>query len=87
MDNILEWIEKWYVENCDGDWEHNNGIKIDTLENPGWSIIIDLKGTKYFKENIEKVVAENDNNVWYSYHIDSGKFMAFGSSTGRSQKQ
>ncbi len=30
---------------CDGEWEHDYGIKIETLDNPGWLVSIDLLGT------------------------------------------
>lgn len=35
----------WYVRECDDDWEHSYGVKIDTLDNPGWTIAIDLRET------------------------------------------
>lgn len=24
---IIEWLENWYSQNCDGDWEHFYGVK------------------------------------------------------------
>lgn len=39
------WLQAWYVEQCNGDWEHSYGITITTLDNPGWSVAIDLAGT------------------------------------------
>ena len=44
-DNDLDWLMNWYVRACNGDWEHTYGIKIDTLDNPGWLLEIDLKET------------------------------------------
>ena len=44
-DNLL-WLMNWYAQQCDGDWEHENGIKIGTLDNPGWYIKIMLGGTE-----------------------------------------
>ena len=35
----------WYASQCGGDWEHHFGVKIDTLDNPGWRVVIDLVGT------------------------------------------
>lgn len=43
--DVLDWLADWYQSQCDGDWEHGNGLLIDTLDNPGWSIKIDLAGT------------------------------------------
>jgi hypothetical protein len=31
----LEFIVAWFARHCDGDWEHDLGIRIATLDNPG----------------------------------------------------
>lgn len=41
----LEWLMNWYVRKCNNDWEHSFGVKIDTLDNPGWTVEIDLRET------------------------------------------
>ena len=38
-------LQKWYQANCDGEWEHRYGISIGTLDNPGWTVKIDLIDT------------------------------------------
>ena len=43
--DILKWLEKWYFSMCDGSWEHFYGVKIDTLDNPGWMVLIDIIDT------------------------------------------
>ena len=30
---------------CDNDWEHSYGVEIGTLDNPGWTLKIDLRDT------------------------------------------
>ncbi|MBY0204438.1 Imm53 family immunity protein [Paenibacillus cucumis (ex Kampfer et al. 2016)] len=32
----LAWIQHRYDQNCDGEWEHVYGVKIQTIDNPGW---------------------------------------------------
>ena len=27
----LEWLQKWYLEQCDGDWEHGYGVMGDGI--------------------------------------------------------
>jgi hypothetical protein len=46
LDNI-SWLEDWYEAQCNGDWDDGNGVKIDTLDNPGWMVTVDLNGTRY----------------------------------------
>lgn len=44
MDIIL-WLQRWYEENCTDEWQHFYGIKIETLDNPGWLVEIDIAET------------------------------------------
>ena len=45
--NLFEWLSKWYSSMCVDEWEHFYGIKIETLDNPGWIVTIDLLETCY----------------------------------------
>jgi hypothetical protein len=38
-------LTEWYRGQCDDSWEHQHGIKLDTLDNPGWMLTVDLIGT------------------------------------------
>jgi Immunity protein 53 len=41
----LDELGDWYRAQCDGDWEHTYGIHIETLDNPGWWVKVDLRDT------------------------------------------
>jgi hypothetical protein len=43
----LEWLQQWYAVQCNGDWEQDRGVTIDSLDNPGWWLKVDLAGTPY----------------------------------------
>ena len=45
-DDSLAWLMQWYLAECNSDWEHSYGVKIDTLDNPGWTLKIDLRETE-----------------------------------------
>ncbi|MDB1086593.1 immunity 53 family protein [Streptomyces sp. ACA25] len=45
-EHVLDWLQSWYAAQCDGGWEHEWGVTIDTLDNPGWTVRIDLDGTE-----------------------------------------
>jgi hypothetical protein len=34
----LAWLQGWYAEQCDSDWEHDESVSIGTLDNPGWRL-------------------------------------------------
>ena len=42
---IIARLSDWYQSQCNGTWEHELGIVIDTIDNPGWLVKIDLRGT------------------------------------------
>jgi hypothetical protein len=46
MNTVLERLQTWYSSHCDGEWEHDFGVQIGTLHNPGWTLRIDLTGTE-----------------------------------------
>ncbi|MEU0673121.1 Imm53 family immunity protein [Streptomyces sp. NPDC006172] len=41
----MRFIQSWYASNCDGEWEHEFGIRIATTDNPGWHIEVDVRET------------------------------------------
>ena len=76
--NDFLWLQEWYAGLCDGDWEHEYGIAIETLDNPGWSVIIHLNDTIYEDmpfEPVEENVSESD---WLFLKIEAGTFFGVG---------
>lgn len=72
--DLLAWLQSWYNQQCNGDWEHTQGVKIDTLDNPGWCVDIDLEDTEYeYKEFtlVEDLRTEDD---WVVCRVKDGKF-------------
>lgn len=43
--SIIARLQQWYLAECDGEWEHSYGVTIETLDNPGWFVSIDLSET------------------------------------------
>jgi hypothetical protein len=41
----LTWLQAWYASHRGDDWKNGVGISIDTLDNPGWTLRVDLHGT------------------------------------------
>ncbi|WP_055448852.1 immunity 53 family protein [Lacinutrix mariniflava] len=77
---ITEWIQHWFKNNCDGDWEHGDGIHISTLDNPGWDVEIDLSNTSLKNIEIPRILNENSKQDWYSVKIENQVFNASGDS-------
>ncbi|GLS05287.1 hypothetical protein GCM10007860_24370 [Chitiniphilus shinanonensis] len=75
---LLTWMEAWFSTCCNGKWEHGSGIKIETLDNPGWSVSIELAGTPYERVSMPDFVVERDDTDWVSCSIKDGVFRGFG---------
>ena len=78
MESDLSWLQGWYRAQCNGTWEHGQGVKIDTLDNPGWSVEIDLKGTPLEHVPMEKVVRDNGHDDWIRLEVKEGQFLGHG---------
>ena len=74
----LQWIQAWYQTQCNGDWEHSFGIKINTLDNPGWHVTIDLNETSLQGLTIPSTLADHSEEDWYVFKIENSKYEANG---------
>jgi hypothetical protein len=78
--NILSWMQKWYKNHCDGDWEHNENIVIGTVDNPGWQVTINLERTVCENKEFKTKIIENSETDWYHCFVKNGKFEGVGDS-------
>lgn len=78
MDSTLKRLQRWYEEQTDGDWEHQYGVIIETLDNPGWSLRIDLMDTSLHGRAFKDVVVERTDSDWIHARIQGAVFEAHG---------
>lgn len=76
--DILDWIQDWFKENCDGDWEHGEVIQITTIDNPGWEVEIDISNTSIASMELDWILNETSKQDWYGVKIADQKFTAAG---------
>lgn len=76
--NTFEWICEWFSSNCNRDWEHDFGLTIETIDNPGWSITIDTAETSTILPDKQWILIEVNELDWYGYKISNGRFEASG---------
>jgi hypothetical protein len=76
--DILEWIQHGYASQCDGDWEHGFGVRIDTLDNPGWQVTIDLQGTELEGLVVPYTLVENTEQDGYGFSVEGAKYRGGG---------
>lgn len=77
---LIEWIQNWFTNNCDGNWEKGEVIQITTLDNPGWEVEIDVSNTSLATLEIPWILNENSKQDWYGVKIENQRFSASGDS-------
>jgi hypothetical protein len=76
--NPVELLMAWYQSRCDGDWEHQYGIHITTLDNPGWALDVDLAETPYADCILSEEAVERSEHDWLFVEARDAKFRARG---------
>ena len=76
VETPISLLEKWYFERCNGDWEHSWGVKIETLDNPGWRLRINLNETRAENRVLERTRIDRSENDWMMYWVEERVFHA-----------
>jgi hypothetical protein len=71
--DALARLETWYLAQCNGDWEHSYGVKIGTLDNPGWCFEIDLQETVLDGRAFAPVQIERSELDWLTCSIEDDR--------------
>lgn len=82
MNNVIIEFAEWFSMECDGDWEHGEGITIESLDNPGWSLRICLDGTlladKAFNPIMKGDSEDFNDTTWLNCYKEGEFFYAYG---------
>ena len=74
----LDRLQKWYESHCDGEWEHGEGLVIESLDNPGWRVRISLRGTALESRQFQEISRLEPDRDWIRCWIEDGKFQGAG---------
>jgi hypothetical protein len=72
--DILEWLQAWYLAQCNGEWEHVHGVTISTLDNPGWRVSISLIDTTARGPKMQPYVSDRGDDDWVRCEVRDGMF-------------
>jgi Immunity protein 53 len=75
---VLRWLEDWYQRHCNGEWEHAYGVQIESLDNPGWIVRIDLKGTELEQTPLESIQEARTETDWINCSRTAEQFVNAG---------
>lgn len=76
--NALVRLQEWYLAQCNDDWEHQYGITIETLDNPGWRMQVTLKDTNLMGKPFESIKWEKSDDDWILCRVVNGEFEGVG---------
>jgi hypothetical protein len=80
----LQWLLDWYAAQCNGEWEHGYGIHIESLDNPGFYIKIDLRETDLEGRTFVTTKCgdgpgtDDPQERWYHCEVKEGVFLGAG---------
>lgn len=77
MTDVLTRLEEWFLQQCNDDWEHQYVIKVTTLDNPGWCLEVDLRGTPQSTKAYESIRLERSESDWIHCRVQEGRFEGF----------
>ena len=84
VEEILFRLQGWYASQCNGDWEHDLGIRIESLDNPGWRVQIDLRGTPLDGREFRQIELGLGRNChpssahWHRVWVEDPRFQGAG---------
>ena len=73
---MIAQLQQWYLAQCDGEWEHDSGIDIGTLDNPGWRVRVNLVGTNLQGRGFDRVTLERSETDWIRAWVEEGSWQA-----------
>lgn len=75
-DSIFLWLVTWYNQIANQQAKNKDKICIRTLDNPGWSLQIDLQGTGLENCEFSKVSSFRSENDWIVCRVENAIFNA-----------
>jgi hypothetical protein len=74
----VEFLQTWYRAQSNGHWECSHGITVESLNNPGWIVTIDLEGTPLENRAMPSVAREISQRDWMVCEVDHNQFRGQG---------
>jgi len=72
------WLQAWYYSYCNGDWECGWGVRIETKENIGWHVIIDIKNTELEESTFDVISVRRTETDWFECRREKDEIIGDG---------
>ena len=70
------WLQQWYQDYCNGDWEYTYGVYLKNTGNPGWSLTVDLDETDLENIDFQQMKIDRSEQDWILCTVKNTKFEA-----------
>lgn len=74
---IINWMQRWYYDQCDEDWEHSERFIIKTTEN-GWHFSFFLEDTPCQNKLFDPIEVKKSEHDWYKCFLSQHRFEGIG---------
>ena len=74
----VDFLQAWYLAQSNGHWEQSRGVTIESLDNPGWLVTIDLEGTRLEGRVMRTVARDASKRDWLLCEVNRNRFRGQG---------
>jgi hypothetical protein len=74
----FEFLQSWYLTQANGEWEHVRGVTIETLDDAGWMVTIDLLETPLQDRTMPPLRRERSPSDWLVCRVERNQFRGQG---------
>lgn len=74
--DVMERLAQWFRKHCDGDWEHEVRLRLENLDNPGWSLEVNLADTFDHPIRFERIAEHRSSEDWLVCWLEGDRFNA-----------
>jgi hypothetical protein len=77
--DLLKALQEWYASMCNDDWEHTHGLFIGNIDNPGWSLKVELEDAYLCGVQFDDLkIQRDDENDWILCRLQDWDFQGYG---------
>jgi Immunity protein 53 len=80
MADELKRLQDWYFSQCNGDWEHTYGVKVENIDNPGWMLTVELTDSDLQDVQFQTQRVQRSDTDWIHCAVNEMKFRGSGGS-------
>ena len=77
-DEMINWMQDWYYEHCDGDWEHEGRFRIKTVNDVGWHFSMNVNETHCEDKIFDEIEVKSNETDWYKCFVEKNDFQGYG---------